>query len=208
MMAQKYSSLTFTPWSGGGTIVSKRQSYRFMPTFFDSPSPLPLGERKGEGKNSSLGKRGFTLIEVVIVLVLLAIVAAIALPSFQRLVVNSPLKTAARDLMAEIALQKEISISKSTQCRLVLDVNGGSYEVQEYVSEYNTWNQRQVNLNRYANDISFDPESTNIINCVFHARGTVSFPGSVSSGNYGTIVLRNARNSLATITIYLSLIHI
>ena len=196
MMAQKYSSLTFTPWSGGGTIVSKRQSYRFMPTFFDSPSPLPLGERKGEGKNSSLGKRGFTLIEVVIVLVLLAIVAAIALPSFQRLVVNSPLKTAARDLMGEIALQKERAIAESRQYRLVLDVNGGSYDIQQCQNTGSTcgsWSSVLVkNLNRYANDISFDSGSTTVTNYVFQTRGTVT---------NGTIVLRNNRNSTATIRI-------
>lgn len=140
--------------------------------------------------------RGFTLIEVIIVLVLLAIVAAIALPTFQRLVVNSPLKTAARDLMAEFALQKERAIAESRQYRVVLDVNNGSYDIQQCQNTGSTcgnWNSIQTkNLSRYANDISFDSGSTSVTNYVFQTRGTVT---------NGTIVLRNNRNSTATIRI-------
>lgn len=146
------------------------------------------------GKNKILESRGFTLIEVIIVLVLLAIVAAIALPTFQRLVVNSPLKTAARDLMAEIALQKERAIAESRQYRIVLDLNNSSYDIQQCQNTGSTcgnWNSIQVkNLNRYANDIAF--QSASQTNLVFQTRGTVSM---------GTIVLTNSRNSTATIRI-------
>lgn len=147
-------------------------------------------------KNKGFGKGGFTLIELIILLAILAIVAAIALPTFQRLVVNSPLKTAARDLMAEIALQKERAIAESRQYRLVLDVNGGSYEVlqcQNTGSTCGSWSSLQVkNLTRYGNDIIFDSGATTLTNYVFQTRGTVSM---------GTIVLRNSRNSTATIRI-------
>lgn len=145
---------------------------------------------------NKINTRGFTLIEIIIVLVLLAIVAVIALPTFQRLVVNSPLKTATRDLMAEIALQKERAIAESRQYRIVLDVNGNSYDIQQCAntgSICNSWNSIQVkNLNRYANDISFDTGGTTVTNYIFQTRGTVT---------NGTIVLRNSRNSTATITI-------
>lgn len=147
-------------------------------------------------KKKTLSGGGFTLIEIIIVIVLLSIVAAIALPSFQRLVVNSPLKTAARDLMAEIASQKEKAIAESRQYRIVLDVNNGSYDIQQCQntgSPCSNWNSIQVkNLNRYANDISFDSSGTTVTNYVFQTRGTVT---------NGTIVLRNSRNSTATIRI-------
>ncbi len=147
-------------------------------------------------RKNKISSWGFTLIETIIVLALLAIVAAIALPSFQRLVVNSPLKTAARDLMAEIALQKERAIAESRQYRIVLDVYNSSYDIQQCQntgSLCNSWNSIQVkNLNRYANDISFDSGSTTETNYTFQTRGTVSM---------GTIVLRNNRNSTATIQI-------
>lgn len=174
-----------------------------------SPSPFPSGERKAEGKlqismnlkkinkkKNILGSKGFTLIEIIIVLVLLAIVAAIALPTFQRLVVNSPLKTAARDLMAEFALGKERAIAESRQYRIILDVDNGSYDIQQCQNTGSTcssWSSLQVkNLNRYANDITFDSGSTTVNSYVFQTRGTVT---------NGTIVLRNNRNSTATIRI-------
>ncbi len=147
-------------------------------------------------RENKMSSQGFTLIETIMVITLLAIVAAIALPSFQRLVVNSPLKTAARDLMAEIALQKERAIAESRQYRIVLDVDNNSYDIQQCQNQgstCNSWNSVQVkNLNRYANDISFDSASTTETNYTFQTRGTVSM---------GTIVLRNNRNSTATIRI-------
>ncbi|MGC8809597.1 MAG: GspH/FimT family pseudopilin [bacterium] len=150
-------------------------------------------------RKDKINSKGFTLIEVVIVLVLLAIVAAIALPSFQRLVVNSPLRTAARDLMAEIALQKERAIAESRQYRIVLDVDNSSYAIQQCQNTGSTcasWSSVLVkNLNRYASDISFDSGSTTVTNYVFQTRGTVT---------NGTIVLRNNRNSTATIRINIS----
>lgn len=150
--------------------------------------------KKIHKKKKILGSKGFTLIEIIIVLVLLAIVAAIALPTFQRLVVNSPLKTAARDLMAEFALQKEKAIAESRQYRIVLDVNNGSYDIQQCQNTGSTcssWDSILVkNLNRYANDIAF--QSASETNYIFQTRGTVSM---------GTIILRNSRNSTAEIRI-------
>lgn len=137
---------------------------------------------------------GFTLIEIIIVLVLLAIVTAIALPTFRNLVANSPLKTAARDLMSEIALQKERAIAESRQYRIVLDVNNNSYDIQQCQnigSTCSSWSSIQVkNLNRYGNDITFHSGSTTVTNYVFQTRGTVT---------NGTIALTNSRNSTATI---------
>lgn len=139
---------------------------------------------------------GFTLIEIVIVLALLAIVTAIAFPTFRNLVVNSPLKTAARDLMAEIALQKERAIAENRQYRIVLDINNNSYDIQQCQNTGSTcssWSSIQVkNLNRYGNDITFDSGSTTVTNYVFQTRGTVT---------NGAIALTNSRNSVATIRI-------
>lgn len=59
-------------------------------------------------------QRGFTLIEVMIVLALVAILAAIALPSYQRYVNKSRAKGAAADLMS-LGMVLENRFQKSLQ---------------------------------------------------------------------------------------------
>jgi len=62
--------------------------------------------------------RGFTLIEVMIAIVIVAILAAIALPSYQQYIERSRARTAAADLMAlaaafENRFQRQLSYAAS-----------------------------------------------------------------------------------------------
>jgi len=151
--------------------------------------------RKRNRKDRRYNVRGFTLMELIITLALLAIVALIAVPSFQRIAINSNLKTAVRDIASDFALYKERAIAENLMYRISLNVAGNSYQLQQCNnpgSPCGGWTPIQnKNLSAYANDIIFDSVNTTQTNYTFQTRGTV---------NMGTVALGNSRNSTATIT--------
>jgi prepilin-type N-terminal cleavage/methylation domain-containing protein len=144
---------------------------------------------------------GVTLLEMLIVIAILAIVAGIAYPSFQRLAINNYLKTATRDIASDFAQLKERSLSGdaalggSRMHRLAINMGANTYQLQQCNNAgapCGGWTTIQVkNLADYSPGVFFDAGTT-ILNYDFQPRGTV---------NLGTIALRNGLGSTAEIRI-------
>lgn len=166
---------------------------------------LPMGptqettERRSieERKSSS---RAFTILELLVILGILAVVMAFGFPSFQRYYTNGNLRSAARDIVADFANQKQRAMTGDPAVygvrvyRLALNLGANQYTLQRCTTTANpclAWENMQVkSLNQYGNDIVFDPGRTNPPNIEFQTRGTVT---------PATIVLTNGRRSTATI---------
>jgi type IV fimbrial biogenesis protein FimT len=142
---------------------------------------------------------GLTLLEILIAIAILAIVAGIAYPSFQRIAINNYLKTAARDLASDFGLLKERSIAEFRDHRLTLDLNNNNYTLWQCANQGagcpgGQWNQLGVkNLNNLAAGIVFDAGNTNQVDFRFQTRGTMS--------PMGTVAITNSRGSQAFIRI-------
>jgi prepilin-type N-terminal cleavage/methylation domain-containing protein len=162
----------------------------------------------GDGMSS----RGFTLIEMIIILGIMAILLTIAYPSFQRYAINGNLRSAARDLVGDFNNQKQRAMSgvKSENPanegarahRILLDLGANSYTLQRCTTTENicgNWEDLPgisvKNLNAYGNDVAFDPTKPNTLVFDFQTRGTVS---------EGSIFLVNSRDSKATVTLNIS----
>jgi type IV fimbrial biogenesis protein FimT len=72
---------------------------------------------------------GFTLIELIITVVLVAVLLSWAVPNFQALIKNSRLNTQANDLLADINLARSEAIKRRTDVVLCTSTNGTSCAV-------------------------------------------------------------------------------
>lgn len=73
--------------------------------------------------------RGVTLLELLIVLTLMALIAAMVLPLFSGGVSGTDLKTAARDVAAGLRLARDRAVSQRTESLLELDLEARTFRV-------------------------------------------------------------------------------
>jgi len=72
---------------------------------------------------------GFTLVEMVIVMVIIAIGAAIAIPNLISWLPNYRLRSATQDLFNNIQLAKLTAIKQNTNCAVTFPADGSGYTV-------------------------------------------------------------------------------
>jgi prepilin-type N-terminal cleavage/methylation domain-containing protein len=136
---------------------------------------------------------GFSLVELLIVIALISIVSAFAVPTWQRYAAKTDLKTAAREVMADLSNTKQRAVEENLDVyRLTFNVAGNSY----VLSRTDTGTVWTKSMASFGNGISID--SGNPPN--FSGGSTVSFKkrGTLSPGN---MTLRNGLGSTATITV-------
>lgn len=78
--------------------------------------------------------RGFTLIELMIVVVIAAILMAVAVPSFVDQLARRRLEGAVNELSADLQYARTEAISKNKQVQLVSAANGASYTINYVVA--------------------------------------------------------------------------
>ena len=133
---------------------------------------------------------GFSLIELMIVIALISIVSAIAVPMWQRYAANTNLKTAAREVMADLSNAKQQAVEENLDVyRLTFNVAGNNYALSRTDTGVTLWTK---SLASFGNGI-------NIVNVSFSG-GVVSFHkrGTVSNGH---LILRNGLGLYAVITV-------
>lgn len=70
-------------------------------------------------------RRGFTLIELLIVIVIMAILAGLSVPSYQEYQARSRLKGAAREVMTDLMAARMQAVSENNWISLNVDSNHG-----------------------------------------------------------------------------------
>jgi prepilin-type N-terminal cleavage/methylation domain-containing protein len=145
-------------------------------------------------------RKGFSVLEVMIVLAILAVAVTMATPSFNKYRHNTNLREAAQDLISDINLMKERAVAESIQYRIVFDEGGNSYKFQVeqplnsglYVDVVPLAANTKSPGNIGANITISNPSFTGGVPWItFQPRGTISA---------GSLILTNKVSSTATIT--------
>jgi len=163
--------------------------YRFM-TSLQTISDL-LAMVAGRSRRETAGaQKGFTLVELLIVILILIVGTALAIPQFQRMAVNAHLKAAARDLMADFSSLKQRAMSENMVYKITFNDAG---DANNYTIQQKDGVLIQVKTPAFFGAIR-------ILDASFGSGKTISFQTrGISSA--GHVVLTNDLNSTATITV-------
>lgn len=141
---------------------------------------------KREVGNGWIPPGGFSVLELCITLALIAVVGAMAYPTFQRMAINGNLRTAAREIMGDIALLKERAMAQNTRFSITFEPSNNRYRGSDMTE--GQWKcpamiGRDIQITKAA----FGTGKT----IVFETRGTIQQAGNIE--------LANGRGSTATI---------
>ena len=131
--------------------------------------------------------KGFTLIEMLIVIAIIAILTAITIPTFSHYNNNRNLKEAAQEISGDIQLYKQRAVAENTRYRIVFAVGGNNYSVQkETFYNSNVWVDVVVNK-------AVSPDNNQIT--LIGADSTVPFSnrGITTSGANVTQVIQHSK---------------
>ncbi|MGA2331668.1 MAG: GspH/FimT family pseudopilin [Syntrophales bacterium] len=134
-------------------------------------------------------RKGFTLVELMIVIALLSIITAIGGLSLHSYTLNRNLKSAAREIVSDFFVYRARAVSEGKTYRIAFDVDGSSYTIQPGSSTPVTRSPMA-----FGSDIR-------IIDANFGAGHTVNFLPRGTVSPFGNVKLKNSRDSNATIEV-------
>ena len=133
-------------------------------------------------------QQGFTLVELVVVLVLLAIVSAFAMPKFFDLNLYSD-RTAYDETVSAMRYAQKLAVSSG--CEVQVQLTSSGYALQQHGSSCTAGNFAIISTQHPLSSASFSDASisSSQTNFVFDSMGRCSAPVSVSVGSYNFSII-------------------
>ena len=137
-----------------------------------------------------VSEAGFSLVELSVILAVLGVIAALAIPSFRSIMPRVRLDNNALLLVNEINLMRREAIAKSTDFRVVFDPGSETYSLQRRDSVTGVW--AVIGASRLSGtDLEGVTGFSAPVTLVAQAGGAVNVPPVVGgSVNFGYITLQ------------------
>jgi len=144
--------------------------------------------------------KGFSLVELIIVIAIIGIVMAIASPSFYKYRQNTNLKEATRNLSGDISLYRQTAIAQNVRYRIVFNQPANTYTIQR---------ENPANSGTYVNVTAKSPALVSSSVTIMGGANSPSFSGGTAyvtiqprgTMSAGTVsLLHTGRLSTSTIT--------
>ena len=156
-------------------------------------------------------EKGFTLVELTIVIALIAVVSAIAVPNIVVWRQNAELRGAARDLLSDIQLAKITAIERNKYCAITFNQSPPGYMIYVDANEnlqYDGGDEsvKSVLLSTYGTT-SYDSSQGGGDGLTFsNPSNAVAFapdglPKSLSGFGSGTVSLKNDQNKTTSVVV-------
>lgn len=129
-------------------------------------------EPKGSGFASTNGRCfrgfeqwGFTLIEIILVVLILSVIAAMALPNFSRSYVQMQFKGDIQELVQSMKYAQSRAVGKNTIMRISFDTQESTYwlEQQNEDGDFERFRGRMAGELKISGDVRFDGNSEAIL---------------------------------------------
>ena len=134
---------------------------------------------------SAKAASGFTLLEVLIAVVFVAVLSGLAAPGFMRWLPNYRLKGAARDLYSNFQLIKGRAIRDRGEWAVKFDAGGNSYQIVsggpdgKYSTSADNVADKTVSLSAYKSGVGYGPgRATRKVGRNEPIGSSVTYPGS------------------------------
>jgi type IV fimbrial biogenesis protein FimT len=131
---------------------------------------------------SYLHRQGLSLTELVVVLAIIGILSAIAVPRYAASLVNYRLDAAARRIAADLEIARSQALTTSQSQAVVFNVAAGTYQMTGVLA----LDRRSTN---YSVALGSDPYFVKLLSANFGGNSTVTFDAYGGADASGTVVL-------------------